>query len=277
MNARFRHAEVMFVYLILVFFVSRSYGQESFLPDQQLFQAQIDHQKILAATWETRASIEFFLLVLVVVLGAVVALLQKVDEKKWCSYAVAVSGIAISTLTFISKEYFEVDHKTYRRNAEAVKRELLIAETYLAMIKAPDTQSEDKRTLLKNVATIIAKIDSVVEGVEKTGAPKLAALLNFIDAAYAQAPSRPAWVSQPKTETTTSYRYVATSAAASIATAQSQAQLNAQNAAVSDQRVSFDTVKRYSILADMYLEYNAQQRIYLCHVMVELNKAFVRR
>jgi hypothetical protein len=281
MNAKLRQYVLSLPPLCLVFFVSSSYGQGHFLPNLQILQAQIDKQKELAAGWESLANIEFFLAMLVVVLGAVVALLQKVDGKKWCSYVVAVSGIAISILTFATKECFEVDHKTYRKNATTARREISNAEIYLAAVNKPDIDSQDRQDLLVEVVKSISKIKSIAESIEKTSSvvasSKNSSYFEFIKTAYAQTSSRPAWVSQTRTENSTSYRFLGVGTAPSVAAAQSQALLSAQNAAASGLPVPLDIVKQYSILVDTYLEYDAGRRIYLCYAMVELNKAFVHR
>jgi hypothetical protein len=99
MNAKLRQDVLFLIPLGILLSVSTSYGQETLLPYPPILQAQIAQQKDLVATWEFKAKIEFFLGMLVVVFGGVVAFLQKVQGKKWCPYFVVVSGIVISTLT----------------------------------------------------------------------------------------------------------------------------------------------------------------------------------
>lgn len=281
MNAKLRQAVILNFTLSLVLFASCSYGQAAPLDNPQILQAQLDQLKQLAATWKVNANVEFSLAMAVVILGAVVALLQKVDGKKWCSVVVMASGIVISALTYGTKEYFEVDHKTYRKNAEAATREIKTAESYLKIVSGPGIDSESRQTLLQNVAKSIAKINSIADGAASTSS--LAAdsdkttYLLFIGAAYAQPSSRPAWVSQTRVETATSYRFVGASTAASVAAAESQARISAQRAAASGLSIPLDTVTRYSVLVDTYFEYDAGRRTYLCYARVELNKAFVHR
>ena len=281
MNAKLRQDIVFLTPLCLVLFVSSSYGQGTIIQNLQLLQVQIDQQKELVAGWEACATIEFSMAMLVVVLGAVVALLQKVDGKKWCSYVVAVSGIVISILTFASKEYFEVDHKTYRKSAATARSEISTAERLLSIVKDPDTDSQDRQELLVVVATNLSNIQSIARNLDKATSvvapPKSASYFEFFKTAYAQGSSRPAWVSQTRTEDSASYRFVGKGTAPSVAAARSQALLDAQNAAASGLSVPLDTVKQYSILVDTYLEYDAGQRTYLCYARVELNKAFVHR
>jgi hypothetical protein len=281
MNAKIRQGIIFLIIFCLVLFVSSSFGQATISPDLDLLQAQIDREKETVAVWENKADFEFYLVILVVVLGALVAVLQKVERKKWCAYVVAVSGIMISTLTFATKEYFEVDHKTYRKCAATAKREISNAEMYLAVIKKPDIDSQHKEEYLSEVVKIISKIKSIAETIEKTSSVVVSSKnsLNFelIKSAYAQATSRPAWVYQPRTENSTSYFFVGVSSAFSLFEAQSQALFNAQNAAASGLSLNLDTVKKYSLFVDKYLEYDSGRRTYLFYAKIELNKAFVRR
>lgn len=106
---------MLLIPLALRLFVSSSDGQEALLTNPQLLQFQIDQKKELAGSWAFEANIHFFLGMLVVVLGAVVALLQKANGKKWCSYAVAVIGILISALTFGTKDILKLIIKPTER------------------------------------------------------------------------------------------------------------------------------------------------------------------
>jgi hypothetical protein len=279
MNTKLRQDVVFLTPLCLVLFVSSSHGQGAITQNLQLLQVQIDQQKELVTHWEACATLEFSLAMLVVFLGAVVALLQKVDGKKWCSYIVAVCGIGISILTFVTKDFFEVDHKTYRKSAATARSEISTAERILAMVRDPDTDSQDRQELLALVANSISNVKSVARNLEKetsvVALPTSASYFEFIKAAYAQGSSRPAWISQIRTEDPSSYRFVGKGTAPSVATARSQALMDAQNATASGLSVPLDTVKQYSILVETYLEYDAGQRTYICYARVELNKAFV--
>jgi hypothetical protein len=281
MTAQIRKGLIFFIFVSLALAVTSSRGQETLLPTLQMLQAQIDRQKELVESWETKGNVEFSLAMLVVVLGAGVALLQKVEGKKWCSYVVAASGIVISALTFATKEYFDVDHKTYRRLAVSAKRELSNAEIYLAEVNKSDIDPQHRKDLLKEVAVCISKVRSIEENVEKTSSviasAKNESSLDFFNTAYAQSPSRPAWIAQARSETSTSYRFLGLGKAPLSAAAQSQALQNAQYAAATGLSVPLDTVRQFSILVDTYLEYQAGERAFICYVMVELNKAFVHR
>jgi hypothetical protein len=272
MNLNVRHGIVAVLALILH---PAAQAQGSLLTDALILQSQIDQHKELVTIWESRADIEFLLVILVVLLGAVVALLQKVNGKKWCSVVVAISGIAISVLTFGSKEYFEVDQKTYRKSAEAVRWEIRSAETYLALIKRPEVASEDKQELMVKVAKTIAKIDAIAHTVQKIGAADLDRVV-FVARAHAQAPARPAWIDQVRSETKTSFRAVGSSRMDSVAAAQTQARLNAQNLLAETLKVPLSRVQQYAVTVETYLEYNAVQNTYHCYALLELNKAFVR-
>jgi hypothetical protein len=281
MNARLFQNLIFITLLFIVLFVSSSFGQESLSPNLQLLQAQIDQKKELVAGWEFSAIITFFLAILVVFLGAVVALVQKFEGRKWCPVVVVVSGILISIITFATKEYYEVDHKTYRKSAATARREISNAEICLAIVKIPETDPADRQLLLVRVAESIRKIDTVADNIEKTStfvaSSGNASYFGFSDDAYAQASSSPSWVSQTRTDTSTVHRFVGTGKGPSVSAAQSMALQNAQNATASGLLIPLETVKKYSVLVDTYLEYNAQQRTYLCYAKVELNKAFVHR
>jgi len=279
MDIKLRQIVMILVPVGLVLFASLSYGQndssmaeEFLLKSPEFLQKQLIYQKELAASWELKGHVELALGILVTLLGAVVAMLQAFKGKKWCSWAVAITGIVISTITFATKEYFEVDQKTYRHSADAARREIRTAEDYLDIIKTLETDSQNRMDMLVEVSNQISKINSIVAMVEKNEP----VTLGLIPAANAQVSSRPAWVFQVRSETTTSYRFVGSSTSASVASVTVLALINAQGIASSQLKLPMNIVQRYSRLVQTYLEYNAAQRTYRCFAMVELNKAFVR-
>lgn len=279
MNDKLRYAAIVAGIVGLACSASCAYGEPTESPNLALLQLQIEAQKNLVATWEAMGNIEFGLVMLVVILGAIVATLQKVEGKKWCSYAVAACGIVISILTFGTREYFDVDHKTYRKNAEKARLEIDDAERYLSIVNTPGVDPASSQFFLVQISKIVTDVNSIAKTVANESladdSSQSAASFEFFRAAYAQPSSRPAWVSQPRTESSTSYGFVASSTSASAAAGESQAILAAQNAAAYALSITLDTVSKYSLLADRYFEYNAGQKTYLCYVKVEINKAFV--
>jgi hypothetical protein len=276
MNDKLRYTIIFAGVSGLADFGSCAYGQVTEMPNLQLLQTQIEALKQLPASWEAMGNVEFSLAMLVVILGALVAALQKIEGKKWCSYFVAACGIAISILTFGTKEYFDVDHKTYRTYAGLARGELSVAEQYLSVVNSPGVDPADSQKYLVEISKIITKVNSMALTVANIKASQIASV-DLISAAHAEPSSHPAWVSQPRTETGTSYSFVGSSTSSSVAAGESQAILAAHNAAASGLSIPLDTVSKYSVLADRYFEYNAAQKTYLCYVRVEINKAFVHR
>jgi hypothetical protein len=282
MKARVRQASEYVLAATLLGFAVVANGQGFDAPDPVVLAKQIASQKALVSGWEARADWVFGLGMLVVVLGATVAVLQKFEAKKWCSYSVGVIGIAISALTFTTKEYFDADYKTYKKSAVSAKRDLDEAERLLDDLNRKDVDLENRRNLADEIAKKISRVqaleDSIVGIAAQPGTPvKGAGVTTLIATAHAQPLARPPWVSQPRTENATAFRFVGTGQASSLAAAQATSLQDAQRNAAEGLTIPLASVRRYARLIDTYTEYDSAQRIYRYYTLIELNRALVPR
>ena len=258
-------------------------GQGIDSPDPETLGKQITAVRQLIDEWKSRAEWEFGLAMTVVVLGATVAVLQSFGARKWCSYSVAVAGIAISALTFITKEFFEADHKTYRKVAIEAEREIRTAEMYLQNITRQDVALEDKIKQADQIGERIRRVyvlqDKLLGIASATGgaSEKAARAMGLIATAYAQGSAKPSWISQQRIETTTAFRFVGSGTATSVAAAEAQSLLNAQHNAATGLSVPLESVQRFARTIDTYIEYDAAQKIYRYNTLIEVNRALVRR
>jgi hypothetical protein len=208
----------------------------------------------------------------VVVLGGTVTALQPFGSKKWCTYGVAVIGVAISALTFLRNDS-DADYKTYRKTAHLAMIEIEQAETLLDLLKQ-ETSIENKETLAVQIAN---NIDNVKTMNKKIGMEIASNATALITTAHAQPSTRPAWVSQPNTEEATAYHIVGTGADRSLSAAQAQSLQDAQRNAAERLSIPLESAKRYARPIDTYTEYDSARAIYRHYTLVELNKALVRR
>jgi hypothetical protein len=257
-------------------------AQAGFDPDLHQLQVQLDAQKHLAAQWEAKGDVQFALVMLVGVLGALVAVLQSNVANKWCSRAVVLCGIVVSVATFGTKEYFDVDHKAYRRSAEKASYQIGTAEQYLQSIKSASIEPHDRQALIALVLQIISSVDAIAENIRGSASsggssPGAAALFGLIGTAHAQPVAAPAWANVARTESATAYRFVGSGMGVGVAACQDQARQAAQNAAATGLSLPIEAVRRYAVPLTSHVAAVGGQRSYRCYAQLELNKAVDRR
>jgi hypothetical protein len=238
------------------------------------FAAQIAAAKDTIANWDLQARWLVGVATTVGVLGAAIALLQQLGRRRWMSVTIAVVGFMITALTVFTSNFFDADHKTYRKSAQLARRHVVLAETYLdRLAKEPDIEA--KRALAADIATKIASVEELENRILDPA--RVAQSLPGIRSAHAQVPGRPGWIVQPRGETATTHRFVASAANRSLTQAQAESLQNAQRSAASALAIPLDSVQRYGRTVDSYMEYDAAQKSYRVYTLVEINKALARR
>lgn len=244
-------------------------------PDPARLEAQLKGVKAMVARWELLGTWQLGLAIAVGVLGALVAGLQKFDGKKWCSVSVVAAGVLISLMTVVAKEAFDSDHRGYRKLANVAREEIFQAEINLDIIKSAGTTVEDKHDAANEVVTRISRIGRSGGAIGDSAHASSLADLGIIATAHAQ--TKVAWISQPRTETSTAIRFVGVGRATSLSEAQTQSLQNAQRTAATDLRIPLDAVSRYGRPINTFTEFDAARRTYSYYTLLEVNRALAPR
>ncbi len=241
-------------------------------------QAQLDLLEQAARHWEHLSTIEFTLGMLVAVMGASVAVFQRFDKLSWSPYVVAAMGILISAITFTTKEYFEVDHKTYRRSAKEAQHEIFTAREYLKSAQLPDIDNESRDELLVLAAASVSKLNAIAEKVEGPMPSTHANLPSSWMDAHAQAlPPAQDWTVAKRLDTPTAYVFVGSGKGATLMVAKAAALNDARQAMATSLRMPAADVERFSKVVDSRVRLDARTRTYQYFVRLELNRAFAPR
>jgi hypothetical protein len=238
---------------------------------------QIAKAKITMASWVVQGEWQFGLAMAVVVLGAIVAAMQQLGAKKWTSYSVGIIGLVISLLTFITNNYFDADHKTYKKYVHSATRYIDDAEWSLDRLKT-ETVLEQKSQLVEEITKKISNFQELDDRIVGTApdVPKTAYESAVITTAYAQSSGRPPWITeQPGTQNATAYRFVGVASDQSLAVARIDSLENAQRNAASKLSIVLGRAKQYARQIDTYTEYDPAQKVYHYYTLIEVNKALV--
>jgi uncharacterized membrane protein YphA (DoxX/SURF4 family) len=254
---------------------SLTYG-EDFQSTARDLAAQIEYAKETIAGWNSEAGLLIAIATIVGVLGASIALLQQLGPKRrWCSVSIAVVGFIISALTIFTNNYFDADHKTYRKQAHVAKRYITEAERYLGRL-AQENDVNEKRALLVLIGDKIAGFQQLEDKLLLDTTHLAGSLPTAISIAYAQLPTRPAWTSQQRSQSATAYRFVGNGINRSLSTAQAESLQDARRTATQLLSIPPDSVIRYARAVDSYTEYDNAQQVYRHYTLLELNKALAQ-
>lgn len=247
--------------------------------DLHLLKPHLDSQQALVSEWFLYAKIELLLVISVGLLGALVTLFQ-IIKTKWSTHLVAVLGLAIASLTVVTNQFFDVDHKTYRKCAGQADREISKARDYIALVESGATSDENKEELVLAIKQCVQEVDSIIsklESAEFAPASPIGNIINFtlVKEAWAQSSSQPPWVLQKMTEGVRAYRFVGEASDPMVAASRSQALANAQNIAARELGIDVHTVQRYGTVVEQYYAYDANMKSFRCYVLLEMNKAFI--
>ena len=168
--------------------------------DLHLLKPHLDSQQALVADWFLYARIELLLVISVGLLGGLVTLFQ-VIKTAWSAKLVAILGLAIAFLTVVTNQFFDVDHKTYRKCAGQADREINKAMDYIALVESPATSDENKEVLVEAIKQCVHEVDSIIaklESAEFTPFISSGNIFNFtvVREAFAKDAGPPSWVFQ---------------------------------------------------------------------------------
>jgi len=161
------------------------------------FAKQTHEQETSAAKLERNSKITLALTLIIGILGALTAILQRF-EMRWGKIITAVAGAGISLLTVVNNTVFDGDHRALDKKAQ--KMQALIGQVHVKLVDV--FNYENCADLIKqrdDILLLLQRIHSVK--VEET-APTTTAF-RFVTEAYAYEQSRsdlPAWIKTPPVE-----------------------------------------------------------------------------
>ena len=143
--------------------------------------------------WRSAGQIVLGLTLAVGTLGIAVAALQTTKRKAWKA-VVAIAGVAISILTLLKTQVYEVEHHAYLRAAKAAEQRVAKIRRWIA----PYGNESERQEAIAQVRKLAVELEQIDERLLATSASSGSsnALLHALEpAAFAQAQSaRPGWL-----------------------------------------------------------------------------------
>lgn len=189
-----RHGTLTFaaVAALLLLLPMAAFGQ----PDaafESWAKALLDEWQSKIDDWRSAGHIVLGLTLAVGTLGIVVAALQT-TERKAGKLVVAIFGVAISILTLVKTQVYEVEHHAYLRAAEAAEQRVTKIRRWIA----PYGNESERQEAIEQVRKLAVELEQIDERLHTTSASSGStnALLHTLEpTAFAQAQSsRPAWL-----------------------------------------------------------------------------------
>ncbi len=141
--------------------------------------------QVLADT-ELKASWLMTMTILIVVLGAVTASLQKL-QRRWTKPATAAAGLAVAVITGVVGIVFPTDYRALRVAAFEVREKIERARDLLAEVRGKD--DSNARTTVHEIQKLLAGISDIERKIQVG-----ASYLELLPTAHAGDAPSPAWV-----------------------------------------------------------------------------------